>query len=537
MGGARVIAFPSGRRRGASAGVATPVGAGERRRAARGGRGGAVHELDAHRDERAAARSEDHRAGASEPDPTTPAQASTAGGPAPAPREPVPVPFDRRAEAATYRLHVALMGSDPEIWRTLDVAHDLTLGPVFEATRTAMGWSGFLLHFFRVEGRVRDAVRGPAERTELTYSPAYGTWQRAGLDESGVRLDEVLGRVGDRIRLAVVDDFGDEWWHELRLDAVLPADPTRRARCVAGARACPPGDSEGIEDYNEVVAVWRHGWPGRRSATAAPPGVGWPRSHDPDAFDLAGVDEVLRHVVSVPQTPVPMRADVCDRLRDLWWRCTDDGRAALDVLAHDAGAQRTPGEADVPGDVADRLADWIDVVRAVNDGFAPATSDPDRELARAVEARRGGRPHPPGGGPERLVALAFAAGLLRRHRGRIVTTVAGRHGLTRPDLLWRHLATRPLRPATLAGDAALVGALHVAAGRSRSALLPHRILTSAGHTDAEDPLSVETTERVLSSLRAPLAYCGGVSGPEPGAPLTDSGRRLCRLVVGAPPTR
>ncbi|HEY7816167.1 MAG TPA: plasmid pRiA4b ORF-3 family protein, partial [Nakamurella sp.] len=68
-----------------------------------------------------------------------------------------------------------------------------------------------------------------------------------GVDERSVRLDEVLVEPGDRLWYEY--DLGDGWTHTVDLEEVLARDQDAPpARCLAGARACPPEDCGGVGD-------------------------------------------------------------------------------------------------------------------------------------------------------------------------------------------------------------------------------------------------------------------------------------------------
>jgi hypothetical protein len=74
-------------------------------------------------------------------------------------------------------------------------------------------------------------------------------------DETKVRLADVAG-VGDRIGYQY--DFGDDWEHELLIDARAEAEAGRTYPvCIEGGGACPPedcGGSGGYERLKEILA-------------------------------------------------------------------------------------------------------------------------------------------------------------------------------------------------------------------------------------------------------------------------------------------
>jgi len=57
-----------------------------------------------------------------------------------------------------------------------------------------------------------------------------------GIPEQQVRLDEVLVDIGDRMFCCY--DFGDDWQHVLRLEAVKPQAPSARNVVCTRGRSC-----------------------------------------------------------------------------------------------------------------------------------------------------------------------------------------------------------------------------------------------------------------------------------------------------------
>ena len=84
--------------------------------------------------------------------------------------------------------------------------------------------------------------------------------ERKVIDESRTKLCDVVPRVGTQFLYAY--DFGDDWRHELLLEAVVMAEPgTQYPRCIAGARRTPPedvGGTPGYENYLEALAEPEH---------------------------------------------------------------------------------------------------------------------------------------------------------------------------------------------------------------------------------------------------------------------------------------
>ncbi len=185
----------------------------------------------------------------------------------------------------TYRIRIDLDDAEPPIWRRLDVASDLTLNRLHDIVQPAMGWTDSHLHEFASGDDARDRL---AEH----YRPqASLDNDLPGLDEVSVRLDEVLVEPGDRLFYNY--DFGDDWSHTLRLEAVSPREPGQpSAICLAGARACPPEDCGGIWRYHDLLRTLSQ--PAEADNEELLEWVG--PDFDPARFDVDDVNSTLVHM-------------------------------------------------------------------------------------------------------------------------------------------------------------------------------------------------------------------------------------------------
>lgn len=74
---------------------------------------------------------------------------------------------------------------------------------------------------------------------------------------------------------------------------MLPAEASvRYPRCLAGKRACPPEDCGGIPGYEHLLEVLRE----PQHAEYEEMREWLPEGFDPEAFDLAEVNDALRRV-------------------------------------------------------------------------------------------------------------------------------------------------------------------------------------------------------------------------------------------------
>jgi hypothetical protein len=144
-----------------------------------------------------------------------------------------------------YQIKVALLGTDPPIWRRLLIPGVLTLETLHDILQLAMGWEDCHMHDFRI-GQQRFGQPDPMEKV-------FGGSRTAS--ERTARLFSVLGRVG--AKAVYTHDFGDSWEHQIVVEKRLALEPGRAyPACLAGERHTPPEDCGGIPGfYNLLEAI------------------------------------------------------------------------------------------------------------------------------------------------------------------------------------------------------------------------------------------------------------------------------------------
>ena len=145
-----------------------------------------------------------------------------------------------RKNAEIYQFKVTLIGITPPIWRRVQVTGDHTLDQLHRVLQVVMGWENYHLYMFRIG------------------SKQYGPPDPDGVDDLGlvdakrIRLASVVPSVGTTF--TYVYDYGDDWEHELLLEATRIPDPAvTYPRCLAGERRCPPEDVGGIGGYTDYL--------------------------------------------------------------------------------------------------------------------------------------------------------------------------------------------------------------------------------------------------------------------------------------------
>lgn len=149
-----------------------------------------------------------------------------------------------QSPAERLRLKITLQGSDPPIWRRVEVNDDITFFQLHRVIQQAMGWEDCHLHEFDV-ARTRVGTRSADEAMAMVRDVM--------LPERSTRLFELLE---GRRKFRYWYDFGDDWWHEVAIEKRLPPDAAAKpAVLLDGGRACPPEDCGGIPGYFNLLEI------------------------------------------------------------------------------------------------------------------------------------------------------------------------------------------------------------------------------------------------------------------------------------------
>jgi hypothetical protein len=157
-----------------------------------------------------------------------------------------PIPTYRRI----LRLRIQLLEVSPVVWRRIEISADATFWALHVALQNAMGWTDSHLHDFEIP----NADGGEPVWIGMPNVDGDDFREiRADFDE---RLDSWIHAAGERLFYNY--DYGDDWRHEVVVEAVEPAGTrTRYPRCLAGERACPPEDVGGPGGYETFLEAWR----------------------------------------------------------------------------------------------------------------------------------------------------------------------------------------------------------------------------------------------------------------------------------------
>jgi hypothetical protein len=178
---------------------------------------------------------------------------------------------------AIFQLKVSLSDIEPPVWRAIHLPEDTKLPRLHRILQLLFNWEDYHLHDFIV-GRHVYSVPDPED--------AFN--ERKASDERLVPLNRIVGRVGDTFDY--VYDFGDDWRHEILLEAILlPSPEAYYPRCIAGARNGPPEDAGGpggYADYLDALTDPEHEEHENMLA--------WRGPFDPEAFSVDAINASLK---------------------------------------------------------------------------------------------------------------------------------------------------------------------------------------------------------------------------------------------------
>ncbi len=183
---------------------------------------------------------------------------------------------DSACSTRIYQLKIFLREISPIIWRRLLVSSDTSLVELHEIIQISMGWEGYHLWTFSINGR--------------EYGHAYGEGlTREDYDTTLSDLDLRL-----RQRFLYNYDFGDFWQHEVRLEKITELEPSKsHPICIRGKRACPPENCGGPWTYQELLHLASSPFRDYERQQAQEI-LGSEAGFDPEAFDRRRVNALLK---------------------------------------------------------------------------------------------------------------------------------------------------------------------------------------------------------------------------------------------------
>ena len=186
--------------------------------------------------------------------------------------------IDSFTEIAT--VHIELKGSEPPIWRKVEVPTSITLKVLHDIVQVTMGWFDYHLWEMVIDGQTYG----------LPMDEDWGTTPRKAA--SRTRLRAVIAP--DTTRIEYTYDFGDNWEHILVVSDVRAGDPgTPYPRYVSGERDCPPEDCGGITGFYAMLEA--------RADPEHPEHADiceWLEGYDPDELDVFPIEIALGRIAA-----------------------------------------------------------------------------------------------------------------------------------------------------------------------------------------------------------------------------------------------
>ncbi len=165
--------------------------------------------------------------------------------------------------------------AEPAVWRRLLIPATMPLSRLHDVIQTAMGWQDHHLHSFT-----------DGERNYGHPDPELGF-----TDERSVRFGDLDV---DRGAILYTYDFGDDWEHEIAVEAVGVAEPGERyPRCIGGEGACPPEDCGGPPGYEHLRKILANPDDEEHDDMVTWLGLEHAAEFDPAAFDIELVNRRL----------------------------------------------------------------------------------------------------------------------------------------------------------------------------------------------------------------------------------------------------
>lgn len=304
--------------------------------------------------------------------------------------------------AKALDLHVAIIGAEPDIWRDLRVPATARLNDLHQVIQRAFGWQGYHLHMFT-------AVDSAG--TKRNFSGNDETAMEIGTElDTAVTLEEVLG---EGVTLSYEYDFGDSWDHAITMTGSALA-PAGEFSLLTGVSRGPVEDSGGIGGYAELCGILtdkshpeyaeKADW---YSFVTGEPAAGF----DPDAFDADAVTASLDRLNFRLNEATPTLEELAVVVCPVKWLLQRVGTDGLE-LTKDGYLK--------PAVVAEVMTELGWEGRWYGKFNRETQTLPVWELRTRVQEW----------------------GLLRKYKGKLVRTPAGRKTYDDDAALWNHLAGR-----------------------------------------------------------------------------------------------
>ncbi len=147
----------------------------------------------------------------------------------------------------TIQFKIQIRGiKKPPVWRRIVIPGSFSFYDLHDTIQWAFGWWDEHLYQFQRQPydhgwSVKDTER--EDEDVLFFSPSY--------DSHTTNVADFIQKMGLR-KFVYVYDFGDDWIHDITIEALNPDEKLEHPVCLDGKGACPPEDCGGVWGYEEL---------------------------------------------------------------------------------------------------------------------------------------------------------------------------------------------------------------------------------------------------------------------------------------------
>lgn len=184
----------------------------------------------------------------------------------------------------TFQFKIQLTGiTHPPVWRRLLVPGQFTFLRMHRLIQTAFGWRDYHLFQFSPSGyssRPAIGIPDPDMDDDVIHAKE-------------VKLRDIFTATGQKF--TYIYDFGDDWFHQLVLEAIIP-EKRLRADCIDGKGICPPEDCGGPPGYENLKKILAHPKHPEHKEMKDWLGLARNETWDPDIFDLETTKQLVAKI-------------------------------------------------------------------------------------------------------------------------------------------------------------------------------------------------------------------------------------------------
>lgn len=157
----------------------------------------------------------------------------------------------RRPFKNLYQFKLILLGTDPPVWRRVQIPENYTFYDLHVAIQNVMEWEDYHLHHFEISVKKN---RGSSVHIEC---PLWAPWdmEKDWLTTTEIPVKEYLKNPSDKALYRY--DYGDGWEMNVILEKILPKKKNNiYPVCLDGELAPPPEDCGGIPGYYRCIKAF-----------------------------------------------------------------------------------------------------------------------------------------------------------------------------------------------------------------------------------------------------------------------------------------